>query len=121
MSLEQEFFNALQDLVGGRVHALQFPQNPFTPITPAIVFTFISPEIFPNVCGDGGDATANQRTQVDVYSTTFDTVRALRLQVMERVAGMATPTLWAGGFSAPEPELKLFRESLDFISYPSSA
>jgi hypothetical protein len=120
MSLEQVVFDALAPLVGNRVHANVFPQKPDVPITPAIVFTFISPEIFPDVCGDGGDDVANTRIQVDVYSTTFDATRALRLQVLSAMAALLPPVLWAGGFSSYEPELKLHRESMDFIHYPSS-
>ena len=120
MSLEQQIATALGPLVSSRVHASTFPQQPATPITPAILFTFISSEVNPDICGDGGDATANTRIQIDVYSTSFDSARALRLQVLGAMALITPPTLWGGGFSSYEPDLKLHRCSLDFIHYPSS-
>jgi hypothetical protein len=121
MSLEQTIFSALSPLVAGRVHASVFPQKPDVPITPAILFTFISDEITDDICGDDTAQTANTRTQVDIYSTDFDTTRALRLQVLTAVAAITPPTRSAGGFSSYEPDLKLHRASLDFISYPSSS
>jgi len=120
MSLETKIVTALTSLVGGRVYASTFPQQPATPITPAILFTFVSSEINADICGDGGDATANTRIQVDVYSATFDSARALRLQVLTAMALITPPTLWEGGFGSYEPDLKLHRCSMDFIHYPSS-
>lgn len=121
MSLEQTVFTALSPLVGGRVHAVTIPQEPKTPITPAIVFSFPSDAVTPDICGDGGDATADTRIQVDVYSTDFDSARALRLQVLAAMALITPPTLWQGGFGSYEPDLKLHRCSMDFIHFPSSA
>lgn len=120
MSLEQTIFSALAPLVSDRVHASTFPQLPAVPITPAILFTFISDEVTDDICGDDAGQTANTRTQVDIYSTDFDSTRSLRLQVLEVMAAINPPTRCAGGFSSYEPDLKLHRVSLDFISYPSS-
>jgi len=121
MSLEQTIYQALAPLVANRVHASVFPQLPAVPVTPAILFTFISDEVTDDVCGDDAAQTANTRTQIDIYSTDFDSTRALRLQVLAAMAAISPPTRAAGGFSSYEPELKLHRVSLDFISYPSSA
>lgn len=120
MSLELTIFNALKGLVSNRVHASTFPQQPAVPITPAILFTFISDEVTDDICGDDTAQTANTRVQVDIYSTDFDSTRALRLQVLAVMALITPPTRSAGGFSTYEPDLKLHRVSLDFISYPSS-
>jgi hypothetical protein len=121
MTLEKAIFDALGPLVANRVHASTFPQKPDVPVTPAILFTFVSDEAAEDICGDDTAQTANTRTQVDIYSTTFDMARALRLQVLAAMALIAPPTRAAGGFSTFEPELKLHRISMDFISYPSSA
>jgi hypothetical protein len=120
MSLETIIYNALKTLVSNRVYASTFPQQPATPITPAILFTFISDEVTQDVCGSGDEETANTRIQIDVYSTTFDSARTLRAQVIDAVALITPPTRWEGGFSSYEPDLKLHRCSLDFIHYPSS-
>lgn len=126
MSLESQVFAALKPLVplqngGARVYPLILPQGQNTPITPAIRFQFISSETSTDVCGDGGDATANTRIQVDAYSVDFDTCRALRLQVIAAMTAMSTPTVWDGGFDDYEPDTKLYRCSMDFVTHPSSA
>jgi hypothetical protein len=120
MSLESDIYTALRSLVGDRVYPLVLPQGAGVPITPAIRYQFISSEVTLDICGDGGDAVANTRTQVDVYSTTYMTARALRLQVIAAMTSMSTPTVLAGGFDDYEPDMKLYRCSIDFISHPSS-
>lgn len=121
MTIEQEIFAALSPLVGARVYPLVLPQSPVVPVTPAIRYQFISSDPEADVCGDGGDETADTRTQVDVYSTTHPATRALRLQVIAAMRLLPTPTLWAGGSDDYDPELKLYVCTMDFISYPSSA
>ncbi|MNK93877.1 hypothetical protein D3C87_1140610 [compost metagenome] len=120
MSLEQTIYQALAPLVGARVHASVFPQKPDVPVTPAILFTFISEEAAEDICGDDTAQTANTRVQVDIYSTDFDSTRSLRVQVLTAMAAVTPPTRCVGGFSTYEPDLKLHRASLDFIHYPSS-
>lgn len=121
MSLESDIFSALTGLAGGRVYPVILPQSASVPITPAIAYQFISSELDQDICGDGGDATANTRTQVDAYSTSHPTCRALRLQVIAAMGGLTKPTVWVGGFDDYDPVTKLYRCSLDFITYPSSA
>lgn len=128
MSLEVEITDALKSLfpapagnaMGYLVHAITFPQQPTTPLSPACRFVFISSEPIEDICGTDGDATSNTRTQIDIVHKTFDGARALRLQVIAAMGALATPTRLAGSFDDYDPELKLFRCSLDFISYPSS-
>lgn len=119
MSLETDIFNALGPLVGNRVYPLVFPQSPSIPITPAIRYQFISSETNADICGDGGSALANTRTQVDVVSATFLTARELRLQVISAMQALPTTTLWDGGFEDYDPETKLYRCSMDFLTFPS--
>ncbi|WP_219209451.1 DUF3168 domain-containing protein [Variovorax boronicumulans] len=130
MSLEKEIFVALKGLVPvpvvppdppqWRVYPLTFPQAPAVPDVPAIRYVFVSSEVIEDLCGDDGDNTPNTRTQIDLLERTFPLARALRLQVIAAMGSLATPTRFAGGFDDYDPELKLYRCSLDFISYPSS-
>lgn len=123
MSIEQVVFAALAPLVGSRVHAVVMPQEPKTPITPAMVFTIVTNAVAQDICGAGTDDEADTRVQVDVYSTTFDQARALRLQALAAMALLVPPMVWQGDNTvAPyDPDLKLHRCSLDFVQYPSSA
>jgi hypothetical protein len=120
MSLEQQVFAALGPLVANRVYPLVLPQSPSVPVTPAIKYQFISSQTDQDIFGDDGGLTANTRTQIDVFSTTHPAARALRLQIIAAMKAIATPTAWDGGFDDYDSELKLFRCSLDFTSYPSS-
>lgn len=123
MSLEQVVFNALSPLVAGRVHANVIPQLPAVPITPAIVFSFASNVVTQDICGAGTDDVVDTRVQVDVYSTTFDGVRALRLQIQAAMAALSPPMVWQGdnGVEPYDFDLKLHRSSADFFQYPSSS
>lgn len=121
MSLELEITQAASALFpANRVHAVTFPQSPTVPAVPAMRFVTISTEPVEDICGTDGDATANTRTQVDILDKTFDGARALRLQVIAALSALETPTRLVGGFDDFDADLKLYRCSLDFISYPSS-
>lgn len=125
MSLETEIFAAVKGLfpaTGGafRLYPLTFPQSPTIPEVPACRYVFISNEPVEDICGTDGDATSNTRTQLDILGKTFAEARALRLQVISAMSGLATPTRLAGSFDDYDAELKLYRCSVDFISYPSS-
>lgn len=128
MSLEVEIYEALKSLfpappgnaLSYLVHAIAFPQQPATPLSPACRFLFISSEPVEDICGTDGDATSNTRTQIDIVHKTFDGARALRLQVIAAMSALATPTRLAGSFDDYDAELKLYRCSVDFRSYPSS-
>lgn len=122
MSLEAEIYPALAPLFPGsppRVYAVTFPQSPGTPVVPACRFNFISTESVEDICGTD-EPTANVRTQVDVLAATFDAARAKRLAVITAMQALTTPTRLAGGFDDYDPDLKLYRCSIDFLSYPSS-
>lgn len=122
MSVEQIVYGALSGLVSNRVHASVFPQVPSVPITPAILFTFAGNIVTQDICGAGTDDVADTRVQIDGYSTTFDTMRALRLQILAAMAALSPPFIWQGDNPvAPyDSDLKLHRCSMDFIQFPSS-
>lgn len=123
MTLEAVITAALDPIVAGRVHAVVFAQDQKTPITPAILFSFSGNTVIQDICGAGTDEEADTRITVDVYSTTFDQARALRLQVLAAMALLVPPVVWQGDNPAQayDPELKLHRCSMDFFHYPSSA
>lgn len=121
MTIEQTVVTTLSPFVSNLVHAVTFPQQPAVPTTPAILFTLVSDDPGQDICGAGNDTVADTRVQVDVYSTTFDSARSIRLQVLAAMAALTPPMIYQGGFGTYEPELKLHRCSMDFIQYPSSA
>lgn len=121
MSLESQVFAALKGLVANRVYPLILPQAQATPITPAIRYLFVSDGVITDICGDDGGETDDVRIQIDVYSVDFDTCRALRQQVIAAMKTFPVPNVREGGFDDYEPDTKLYRSSLDFITQPSSS
>jgi hypothetical protein len=72
------------------------------------------------ICGDGGDATADTRIQIDIVATTFSAVRALRLQVMTAMQAFIPIAVFENSFSNWDAETKTYREQLDYVTYAST-
>ena len=120
MSIENDLFSALKTLVGNRVAPVEFPQPPAVPTWPAIRYNFVDTVPSIDACGDGGDATAVPRVQLDVVATTFIAARALRLQVMAAMQTFSPPAVLQLSFSTRDADTKTFREILDYQIYPST-
>lgn len=127
MTLAELIVQALAPLVpaathpaGPAVYALRLPMANGPPAMPAIRYFFVS-EVGPvDICGAGDGLTDDVRTQVDVWHSTFDEARALRLQVRAAMQALPVPTVFAGGGDDFDDDLQLWRCRLDFISYASS-
>ena len=97
-----------------------FPLTGALPVWPAIRYTFISVTPSVTICGDGGDATADTRIQLDIVDTTFTAARALRLQVMTAMQTFVPPAVFENSFSSYDEQTKTYREQLDYVTYASS-
>lgn len=121
MSLEDDLFTALRSLVGNRVGPVIFPQPPAIPEWPAIQYTIVDSVPSIDACGDGGDATATPRVQLDVRARTDQAARALRLSVMTAMASFSPPAVLQlsldGGY---EDKTKTHRQILDYTIHPST-
>lgn len=122
MTLEQDLFATLRPLVSNRVYPVVFPQ-PVTgqpPVWPAIRYTIISSVPVEDLCGDGDDQTADVRVQLDVVAGTYAAMRALRLQVMEKMRVFDTPARLALSVDEYDVETKTHRGILDYDVHGSS-
>lgn len=121
MSVEADLFTALRSLVSDRVYPLTFAQpGGALPTWPAIRYTLVVSEPSADVCGDGGDAVADQLVQIDIVAGTYAAVRALRLQVLTAMSTFAPPALWQGDGDTFDVPTKTYRVRMDFTLYPSS-
>lgn len=120
MSIESDFYTAVQGLVAGRVYPLTFAQPTGLPTWPAIRYTFIDHSRDVTICGDGGAATADARMQVDVVAATYEDMRTLRLSVLTALEMFTPPALCEGEGEQFDEATKTHRARLDFVFYPSS-
>jgi hypothetical protein len=111
----------LEDLVGGRVYANTFPQEPDLPTWPAIRFTVISEIPFPDQCGSEDTATDDVHVQIDAVSESYDDLLALKALIIAAMALGDVPALReSGGFETFDSETKTHRTILEYTLQPST-
>lgn len=120
MSLENDLVTALKSLVGNRMSPNTFPQPPALPTWPAIRYTFIDTVPVLDICGDGDDATATPRIQIDVVAETYTQARTIRLQVMAAMRTFVPPAILELSSGEYDAETKTHREILDYTIHGSS-
>ena len=111
---------ALGVLVGGRYHAVKFPQEK-VPTWPAIRGTIVTFDNQIDQCGAGTEDDEDVRVQIDICATTKDVALALRSQVLTTLAGRADPWIrQPGGGEGWDAEAKVHRYREDFVLYQST-
>jgi Protein of unknown function (DUF3168) len=116
VSIESQLFTALRGLVSDRVYPTEFPQPEGNepPVWPALRFSIVSSVPVEDLCGDGDDTTADVTVQVDVVATTFDAMRALRLQVMAAMRTLPTPARLSSDFAVRDAETSTHRAVMTY-------
>lgn len=120
MTLEADLFSALKSLVGNRMSPNTFPQPPARPTWPAIRYTIIDSIPVVDLCGDGDDATATPRIQLDLVAEEYTAVRALRLQVLPIMQSFSPPAILEFSSSLYDAETKTHREILSYTFHGST-
>jgi len=120
MTIEEDIFSTLKNLVGNRVAPVVFPQPPAVPTWPAILYNIVSSTPIVDLCGDGDDDTAEHRIQLDVVALTFTQARSLRLQVKSAMAVFSPPAILQFTASEYDPDTKTYRELMQYITHGSS-
>lgn len=124
MTIEADLDTALGALVDSRIYGGTFPQPPgrAAPTWPGIRRTLIGiPN--PDLCGDGGDETADFRLQLDLVvseASGYESLRTLRGQVMTAMSTFSPPAIWDGEQYFFDEETRTHRCVLDYLIYPSS-
>lgn len=111
---------ALGDLVGGRFFMSTFPQERL-PEWPAIRGTVINEDNFASLCGDD-PLVDDVMVQLDVVAQTYDAMRALKANVLDRIALITDPPVerQAGSFETFDSETKTHRWVVTVVLKPSS-
>lgn len=114
---------ALGPTVSNRVYRNVFPQAPSVPVWPSIRYTFISVAAIQDLCGDGGEETADYRVQIDLVDleskgpTAFATLSAT---VKAALAPLQPIYVWDSESEDFDVETKTTRLSMDYLVFPST-
>lgn len=115
MSTETELYSALAPLVSNRVYPSTFAQpSGALPTWPSIRYTTVSSVPVEDLCGDGDDATADVRVQLDIVATTYKSMRTLRLAVMAAMRLLPTPARLSLSFDEYDAETGTHRAVLEY-------
>lgn len=123
MDLSLEIVGRLADLVENRVYYRVFPQNTKQPAWPSILYSFVSVTPNQDICGDGGEETADYRVQLDVVMegksgpTAFMT---LCKQVKTAMAALKPVWVWDDQFEVFDEPTRTYRLSIDYLVFLSS-
>lgn len=120
MNLEVLLVAALKGFFQDRMYPNVFPQAPSTPVWPSLRYTIIDSSPVVDLCGDGGDETADTRVQFDIVALTYKQVQQLRDQVKTALAAFDPPAIWQGESNLWDIETRTHRCQLDYVFYPSS-
>lgn len=121
MTIEADLFTKLQGFVQGRCYPGTFPQPAINPQWPAIRYTRISATPNEDLCGDGGDESADVRIQIDLVAKSYGAMITLRAQVMAAMKTIVNPSaIWDAEFCDTDFETRTHRCVLDYLFYPSS-
>lgn len=88
------------------------------PTWPAIRLVVVSSTPYPDACGDGGDAGADFRLQLDIASAASageGALQSLRASVMAAMSALGAEYVWDGEQNDFDAETKTFRCSLDYL------
>lgn len=115
----EAFRAALVGLVSNRVYPTMFPQSPL-PTWPAIRYTPVGGETFPDVCGTADGTTDDVTVQVDSCALTFAAARDLAQGVRNALLSFDPPVTADGPASFDyDAELKIHRAVQFFTLHPS--
>ncbi|MDP9991966.1 hypothetical protein J2W28_000994 [Variovorax boronicumulans] len=114
---------ALKPTVSNRVYRNVFPQAPSVPVWPSIRYTFASVAATQDICGDGGEETADYRVQIDLVDleskgpTSFAALTAL---VKAALAPLQPIYVWDSEFEEFDLDTKTNRLAMDYLVFPST-
>lgn len=114
---------ALRPTVSNRVYRNVFPQPPAAPVWPSIRYTFVSVASNQDICGDGGEETADYRVQIDVVDleskgpTSFATLTDAVKSALAPLQPIYVHDSESENFDL---DTKTTMLSMDYLIYPSS-
>lgn len=123
MSVESDVIDAIKGRFSNRAYHNAFPQPPAAPVWPSARVTVVSVTPDADVCGDGGEETADVRVQIDIVvdaSAGYSALKVLQADVMQDMSALDPPAIWDAVRFDFDAETTTHRCSLDYLIYPSS-
>lgn len=128
MTIETDIVDALKTvpdfaLSGGRfsIYPDAFPQEPKSPVWPAVRYTIIGGTIDEDLCGAGDEETDDIRVQIDVVATDSSERSRIMRAVRTAMTLVSCAVLQAPPVNSRDEETKTFRAMADWMIYGSSS
>lgn len=123
MSIEEDVRDAIKPHVSNRAYMNAFAQSPTVPVWPAARVTVVTlvPDV--DLCGDGGEVTAEHRIQIDLVvaeSAGYSTLKTLQAAVMATMQTFDPPAILDAVRGEYDDETRTHRSSIDYLIHPSS-
>lgn len=123
MSVETDVVDAIKSRVSNRAYVNLFAEPAQEPTWPAARVSVISPIPDVDICGDGGEETADFRVQIDLVveeASGYSSLKSLQTLVMADMAAFTPPAIWDSARFEFDEETRTHRCSLDYLIYQSS-
>lgn len=115
MTIEQDIYNTLDGLAGGRVYPLVMPENG---TKPAIVCLRIAST--PENTLNGGATIDQIRFQIDTYANTYAEAKSLSASVRTAMESASFKGTLQTDQDLFEPDVKLYRVTQDYYVWKRS-
>lgn len=123
MSIEQDVADAIAARVSNRSYVNVFSQAEAEPVFPAARVFLVTGTPDVDLCGDGGEETADFRIQIDIAVNEGDgysALKSIQTLVMVDMASFTPPAVCDSFRAEYDEETRTHRCSLDYLIYPSS-
>lgn len=123
MSLESSVVDTIKSRVSDRAYVNLFAEPAQEPTWPAARVSVISAVPDVDICGDGGEETADTRVIIDIVveeAAGYSALKSLQTLVMADMAAFTPPAIWDGARFEFDEETRTHRCSLDYLIYQSS-
>lgn len=121
--IEQDVVDAIKSRVSNRAYVNVFAQAEAEPVYPAARVFLVSGTPDVDLCGDGGEETADFRIQIDIAvneGAGYSALKTIQTLVMADMAAFDPPAVCDSFRSEFDEETRTHRCSLDYLIYPSS-
>jgi hypothetical protein len=123
MSIEEDVRDAIKPHVSNHAYMDVFPQAVSVPVWPAARISIISlvPDV--DLCGDGGEVTAEYRIQIDLVvpeASGYSALKTLQAAVLATMQTFDPPAILDAMRTEYDEETRTRRSSIDYLIHPSS-
>jgi len=117
MNVPETIFTALRSLVSDRVYPNTFPQSPIVPVWPAIRYSLVSGDNFPNACGSSDEDEDDLTVNLDIVAESWTDMRLVKASVITALQLVVDPPCirQPGGFETFDGETRTHRARVTYL------